>query len=110
MMKKRVQRIIVGKHLVSEKTNPEGEDADSQPLMTIIGMKAQRTRSSYAMSKTNYARDINREKNKRRIQAIHAASHLIAHNVMRKDKTLWTRRQGGCGRSGGSDCAIESWG
>ncbi len=26
---------------------------------------------------------------------LNAASHLIAHNKMRKDKTLWTRREGG---------------
>lgn len=67
-LQKRVQRIIVGKKLVAEKENPYGTDRDGNPIMTIIGLKGQKTRSAYPMSSTNYAVEINRDMIKRRLQ------------------------------------------
>lgn len=91
---KRVQRIIVGKKLVSEKINPEGEDADGDPVINLVGLKGQRTRTAYAMSDTDYARDLNKSKCKRRIQAIHAASHLINAPLWWLEGVEWTGNPG----------------
>lgn len=67
-MQKRVHRIIVGKKLIEEHENPHGVDRDGNPVIGIIGLKGQRTRSAYPMSKTAYAVDINRDMIKRRLQ------------------------------------------
>jgi len=88
-VKKRVQLIIVGKHIVSEKVNPEGEDSDGHPVMTLLGMKAQKTRNAYSMSPTMYAADLQKEKIKRRMQAIHSASHLSNAPVVRPEDSKW---------------------
>lgn len=76
-LEKRYQRIIVGKKLVSEIVNPHGEDSDGDPVLGLIPIPHQRTRTSYPMSPTNYAQPINKEKNKRRAQFIYAASQNI---------------------------------
>jgi hypothetical protein len=68
-------RIIVGKKLVERKEDPYGEDSDGDPIVHIIGLKAQRTRNAYPMSPTDYARDILRVKNKAFMQFIHAQAH-----------------------------------
>ena len=94
-MEKRYQRIIVGKKLIEETVNPYGEDADGDPVLNIIPLPHQRTRSSYPMSPTNYARDINREKNKRRAQFIYAASQNINSPIIEPaGKTNWKGNPG----------------
>jgi hypothetical protein len=89
-IEKRYQRIIVGKKLIEENVNPLGEDMDGDPIMSLIPLAHQKTRTSYPMSPTNYAQPINREKNKRRAQFIYAASQNInAPIVEPAGKTKW---------------------
>ena len=68
-------RIIVGKKMIQQIEDPSGEDSDGDPIVHVIGLKAQRTRNSFPMSPTNYSRDIVRMKNKALMQFIHAAAH-----------------------------------
>jgi len=76
-LQKRIQRIIVGKKLIEEKENPYGMDADGNPVVTIIGLKGQRIRNAYAKSTTFYAKEINRDRIKKRM-----LFHLhLAHGV-----------------------------
>jgi len=91
---KREYLVIVGKKIVSSQMNPHGEDSDGDPVLNLIGLKGQRTRSAYAMSKTNYAGPINKEKAKRRIQTIHAASHLINSPLYFWEGTEWSGHPG----------------
>lgn len=76
-LEKRFQRIIVGKKLIEETPNPYGEDAEGNPVIPLISLRHQRTRTSYPMSPTAYAVDVNVEKNKRRSQFILASSQNI---------------------------------
>ena len=76
-MKKRVQRIVVGKKLIEEHENPYGEDRDGNPLMRFVALKHQRTRTAYPMSPTFYALPLNGDKNKRRMQFALAISHNV---------------------------------
>ena len=73
----RESRLIVGKKLIEKHENPDGEDSDGDPIINLIGLKAQRTRNAYPMSPTNYARDIVRLKNK----ALMRYDHAVAHNT-----------------------------
>jgi hypothetical protein len=96
-VEKREQRIIVGQKLIESKMNPYGVDADGDPVMPIIGLKAQRTRSAYPMSPTAYAIQINKEKCKRRQQFIAAASQEINSPLIEEEGTKWDGRPGNPG-------------
>lgn len=76
-MTKRVQRIVVGQKMIEEHENPYGEDRDGNPIVRLIALKHQKTRTAYAMSPTFYALPINRDKNKRRMQFALAISHNV---------------------------------
>jgi hypothetical protein len=81
-LEKRIQRIIVGKKLIEETPNPHGEDAEGNPVLPLIALRHQRTRTSYPMSPTAYAVDVNVEKNKRRSQFILASSMSISSPIV----------------------------
>jgi hypothetical protein len=68
-------RIIVGKKLIERKEDAYGEDSDGDPICHIIGLRAQRTRTAFPMSPTDYSRDLVRIKNKALMQFIHAQAH-----------------------------------
>jgi hypothetical protein len=93
-MQKRILRVIVGKKMISEEENPYGVDREGYPQIDLIGMKAQRTRSSYCMSATNYALPINKEKNKRRSQAIYIASMNTDAPIVRPHDAKWEGKKG----------------
>jgi hypothetical protein len=91
----RTQVIIVGSKIISEVTNPYGVDADGDPVISLIGLRGQKTLSAYPMSPTAYAVPINKEKCKRRIQFIAAASQSINAPIIEpKDKVKWTGKPG----------------
>lgn len=87
--KVREQRIIVGKNLISKKINPNGVDNDGDPILSMVGVKGQRTKSAYPMSATSYALPSNRDKIKRRMQYVHAAAHLINSPIVRPTAGRW---------------------
>jgi len=78
-------RIIVGKKLIEKQEDPFGEDSDGDPICHIIGLKAQRTRNAFAMSPTNYSRDILRLKNKALMQFTHAQAHNNNSPILEAD-------------------------
>lgn len=89
LIEKRYRRIIVGKKLIKETVNPFGTDAEGDPVLAFIPIPHQRTRTSYPMSPTNYAVDINREKIRRRIQFQAAASHSINSPIVEPPNLKW---------------------
>lgn len=91
---KRVYRLIVGKKLVEEEDNPFGLDSDRDPVINLIPVRHQRTRTSYPMSPTNYALPVNKEKNKRRAQFILHVSHNVNSPVVEPEGTKWRDRKG----------------
>jgi len=94
-LEKRIHRFIIGKKLIEEKENPHGMDADGNPVLPIIALRAQRTRSSYPMSPTAYAKDINRQLNKSTLQFAHAVAHLANSPIVRpKSASMWVGEPG----------------
>ena len=81
--------------MLEEHVNPYGMDSDGSPVMGIIGIRSQRTRTGYPMSPTNYAVDLNREKNKRRAQFIANISHNVNAPIQEPmGKTKWIGEPG----------------
>jgi hypothetical protein len=91
---KRVYRLVVGKKLITEEENPYGLDSDRDPVINLIPVRHQRTRTSYPMSPTNYALPINKEKNKRRAQFILHVSHNVNSPIVEPEGTKWRDRKG----------------
>ena len=73
----REQRIIVGRKLIEVNVNPYGMDSDGDPVINLIPLKAQRTRTAFCMSPTMYARDLN----KAFCKAVMQFMASLAHNV-----------------------------
>lgn len=88
LIERRVQRIIVGTKLVKEEIDPYGSDSDGDPILPIIPLPHTKTRTAYPMSPTNYAIDLNKEKNKRRAQFIQAASHGVNAPIIEPENML----------------------
>ena len=74
VVEKRVQRIIIGKKLVSETENPYDIDADGEPVMGTILLPHERTLRGMPVCPTFRCLELQREKNKRRMQAIYVVS------------------------------------
>jgi len=88
VIERRVQKIVVGTKLVSETVDPYGTDIDGDPIVPIVPLPHTRTRTAYPMSPTNYALDLNKEKNKRRAQFIQMASHVVNSPIISSANTL----------------------
>ncbi|KKK79120.1 hypothetical protein LCGC14_2836700, partial [marine sediment metagenome] len=100
-VEKRIQCFIVGAKLYSSLVNPYGVDSDGDPVLPLITLPHTRTRSAYPMSPTMYARDLNKEKNKRRAQMIFLVSHNSNSPVISEKGTLvWDK--GGPSKAGSS--------
>ena len=91
---KRIYRLIVGKKLIEDEGNPFGLDSDRDPVVNIVPVREQRTRTSYPMSSTNYALPINKEKNKRRAQFILHVTHNVNSPIVQPEGTKWQDRYG----------------
>ncbi|MDD5006431.1 MAG: hypothetical protein PHS33_08055 [Candidatus Omnitrophica bacterium] len=74
---KRIQRIIVGKKMISKVVNPLGIDTEGAPVLPLIALQEDRTLSGYPTGKTARALELNRAANKRRMQSIYLASKNI---------------------------------
>lgn len=90
----RVQRIIVGKALIEENTDPYGRDSDGDPVVSIIALKHNRTRNAYPTCPTTFARGVNKAMNKRHAQQIHHASHNINSPIVRHRDCTWKGEPG----------------
>lgn len=88
-VEKRVQRVIVGRKLLEENENPYGVDADGDPVVRIIGLKHDRTRTAYPSCPTTKALPLNREKCKRRGQMIFAAAKSIHGTPVMDENARW---------------------
>lgn len=94
-------RLVVGKKLVEQQDDPNGEDADGNAINHIIGLKAQRTRNAYPMAPTFYARELNRVLNKSWMQFLHAQSqNNNAPLIQPENMVRWTDHPGTPGAVG----------
>ncbi len=74
LVTKRIQRVIVGKKLITKEVNPLGVDAEGAPVLPIVTLIEDRTLAGYPTGKTARALELTRSKNKRRMQSIYIAS------------------------------------
>jgi len=86
--------VIVGKKVMSNEVNPEGVDADGEPIIDWAGLPHHRTRTAYPMSPTNYAVESNRDLIKRRAQLTYAVTQLAASPVVRPKNAVWQGQPG----------------
>ena len=105
----RYLRIIVGKKIimqtvkdakgdtieVKERLNPYGLDSDGDPVIPIITLKGQRTRTSYCKSATFYAKDANKHLCKREAQFTYAASMALSAPLAQPKGSVWVKGEPG---------------
>jgi hypothetical protein len=90
-VEKRIQRIVIGKKLVSEEVNPLGVDADGEPVLPIITLCHDRTLSGYPTCPTTRAYEISRSRNKRRMQSIYVVSKNIEAPIVMSNGSKWVK-------------------
>ena len=93
-IQKRIQKIIVGKKLVSEITQPYGMDADGDPVVGVIGLKHWDTDTAYPTCPTTFAVPLAKERSKRRAQIIFGTSQSIKGSLVRTKSARWVGSKG----------------
>lgn len=88
---KRLQRIVVGKKLVSKMENPHGIDSDGEPVIPVISLRHNRTKDGKPVSPTFFALEVCRERNKRRMQAIYVVSKEIDAPLVMPEGAEWVK-------------------
>lgn len=86
---KRVQRIIVGKKLISEEENPYGLDSDGDPVVSKVLFPHDRSYTGYYVSPTYRAIEISKSRNKRRIQTIYTISKNLDAPIITAQGYKW---------------------
>jgi hypothetical protein len=85
----RKQRIIVGKKLISEETNPYGLDSDGDPVVPKLLIGHDRSYSGYFVGPTYRAIEISKSRNKRRTQTVYVISKNIDAPIMMTEGCKW---------------------
>ncbi|MFA7162423.1 MAG: hypothetical protein WC083_07640 [Candidatus Methanomethylophilaceae archaeon] len=90
-VEKRIQRIIVGKKLISKEENPLGVDGDGEPILPIIALSHDATLSGYPTGPVTRAYEISRSRNKRRMQSIYVVSRNIEAPIVMSAGCKWVK-------------------
>ncbi|MFA6290174.1 MAG: hypothetical protein WC637_00255 [Victivallales bacterium] len=90
-LEKRVQRIIVGKKLISEEANPYGTDSDGDPVVPKIPIPHDRSASGFFVGPTYRAIEITRSRNKGRMQAKYILTQNLTAPIVRTEGSKWLR-------------------
>ena len=85
----RKQRIIVGKKLISEETNPYGLDSDGDPVIPKLLIGHDRSYQGYFVGPTYRAIEISKSRNKRRTQTVYVISKNLEAPVMMTEGCKW---------------------
>ena len=85
----RKQRIIVGKKLICEETNPYGLDSDGDPVMPKLLIGHDRSYAGFFVGPTYRAIEISKSRNKRRTQTIYVISKNIDAPIMMTEGCRW---------------------
>ncbi len=94
----REHRLIVGKKMVEKTEDPYGVDADGNPVINLVPLAAQRSRSAYPISPTTYARDLNKAFCKALIQFLNHLSHNVNSPIIEADNAVrWEGQPGAPG-------------
>jgi len=96
-LQKRIQKIIVGKKMISKITQPYGMDSDGDPVMGIIALKHWDTDTAYPTCPTTFALPLAKERSKRRAQLIMATSYAMTSPLVRTKGTKWIGKPGKSG-------------
>jgi len=91
LVTKRIQRIIVGKKLISETVNPLGVDAEGTPVLSMVTLMEDKTLNGYPTGKTPRALELNRAANKRRIQSVYLVSKNIDSTKILPQNCKWVK-------------------
>lgn len=90
-VEKRIQRIIVGKKLISKEVNPLGIDADGEPILPLITIQHDRTLKGYPTGPVTRAWEISKSRNKRRMQSIYVVSKNIDAPIVMPQGSKWVK-------------------
>lgn len=90
-VEKRIQRIVVGKKLISEEENPYGIDADGEPILPTVLLPHDRTLRGVPVSPTFRATPIQMERNKRRALAIYTVTKQADSPIVMTDGAKWVQ-------------------
>jgi hypothetical protein len=90
-VEKRIQRIVIGKKLISEEENPLGVDSDGESILSIITLPHDRTLSGYPTCPTTRAFEISRSRNKRRMQSIYVVSKNMDAPIVMTQSAKWVK-------------------
>ncbi len=93
-LQKRIQKIIVGKKLISKIEQPYGMDADGDPVVGVIALRHWDTDTAYPTCPTTFALPLCKERSKRRAQIILAASHSMSGPLVRTKGAKWIGNKG----------------
>ena len=94
-VEKRIQRIIVGKKLISKEENPLGVDSDGEPILPIATLPHDKTLKGFPTCPVTRALEISRSRNKRRMQSIYVVSKNLDAPLHRSEATKWVQNKHG---------------
>lgn len=93
-LQKRIQKIIVGKKMISEIPQPYGMDSDGDPVMGIIALRHWDTDTAYPTCPTTFALPLAKERSKRRAQLILGTSYAMSSPLIRTKGAKWIGKKG----------------
>lgn len=91
MVEQRIQRIIVGKKMVSKLVNPLDMDSDGDPVLSISVLQHDRTLRGYPTCPTTRAMELTRSRNKRRMQSIYVVSKQVDATLVMPQAAKWVK-------------------
>lgn len=94
-VEKRIQRVIVGKKLISKEENPLGVDPDGEPILPIATLPHDKTLKGFPTCPVTRALEISRSRNKRRMQSIYVVSKNLDAPLHRSEATKWVQNKHG---------------
>lgn len=91
MVEQRIQRIIVGKKVVSKLINPLDVDCDGDPVLTLSVLQHDETLRGYPTCPVTRAMELTRSRNKRRMQSIYVVSKNVDAPIVTGSGYKWIK-------------------
>jgi hypothetical protein len=91
LVEKRIQKIVVGKKMISETENPYDVDADGEPIISIIPIIHDETLRGLPVCPSFFALEVSKERNKRRMQSIYVVTKNIDAPLVVQEGYKWVK-------------------